>query len=241
MTGSRPRVDLEAGGGAKLQLRLPNLWPLACGCGRGLWGGARERTAPRPPGFSARKCGPGGPGAGRSLSSRLRPLARPLLVPPPCPSRKQVSPAFPRLVQGRSPGPWRREAWVPVLVAFADARPFGQVHGPLRASLVAQLVKESACNAGDLGSIPGLRRSPGKGKDYPLQYSWASLVAQLVIHLQCGRPGFDHWIGKIPWRREWQPTPVFWPGEFQGLYSPWDHKGLDTTERLSLISLSITS
>ena len=31
--------------------------------------------------------------------------------------------------------------------------------------------KESACNAGDLGSIPGLGRSPGKGKDYPLQYS----------------------------------------------------------------------
>ena len=39
------------------------------------------------------------------------------------------------------------------------------------ASLVAQFVKESACNAGDLGSIPGLGRSPGKGKGYPLQYS----------------------------------------------------------------------
>ena len=37
-------------------------------------------------------------------------------------------------------------------------------------SLVAQLVKESACNAGDLGSIPGLGRSPGEGKSYPLQY-----------------------------------------------------------------------
>ena len=39
------------------------------------------------------------------------------------------------------------------------------------ASLVAQLVKESACNGGDLSSIPGLGRSPGKGKSYPLQYS----------------------------------------------------------------------
>ena len=39
-----------------------------------------------------------------------------------------------------------------------------------RASLVAQLL-ESACNVGDLGLIPGLRRSPGKGKGYPLQYS----------------------------------------------------------------------
>ena len=40
--------------------------------------------------------------------------------------------------------------------------------------------KESACNVGDLGSIPGLGRSPGEGIDCPLQYSWASLVAQLV-------------------------------------------------------------
>ena len=40
--------------------------------------------------------------------------------------------------------------------------------------------KESACNAGDPGSIPGLGRSTGEGIDYPLQHSWASLVAQLV-------------------------------------------------------------
>ena len=33
---------------------------------------------------------------------------------------------------------------------------------------------------------------------------------------QCGRPGFDPWVGKIPWRRKWQPTPVFLPGESQG-------------------------
>ena len=39
--------------------------------------------------------------------------------------------------------------------------------------------KESACNAGDPSSIPGLGRSPGGGIGYPLQYSWASLVAQL--------------------------------------------------------------
>ena len=40
--------------------------------------------------------------------------------------------------------------------------------------------KESACNAGDTGSIPGLPRSAGEGKGYPLQYSWVSLVVQLV-------------------------------------------------------------
>ena len=55
--------------------------------------------------------------------------------------------------------------------------------------------KESACNAGDLGSIPGLGGSPGEGNSYP--------------------------------------TPVFWPGEFHGLYSPWGHTESDTTKQLS--------
>ena len=89
--------------------------------------------------------------------------------------------------------------------------------------------KESACNAGDSGSTPGLGRSAGEGIGYPLQYSWASLVAQLVrIRLQCRRPGFDPWVGRICWRRERLPTPVFWPGELNGLYSPRGCKELDS-------------
>ena len=40
--------------------------------------------------------------------------------------------------------------------------------------------KESTCNAGDPGSVPGLGRSAGEGIGYPLQYSWVSLVTQLV-------------------------------------------------------------
>ena len=51
------------------------------------------------------------------------------------------------------------------------------------------------------------------------------------IHLQCRRPGFKPWVGKITWRRKRLPTPVFWPGEF----SPWGHKELDTTEQLTLV------
>ena len=43
--------------------------------------------------------------------------------------------------------------------------------------------KESTYNVGDLGSIPGLERSAGEGTGYPLQYSWASLVTQLVKNL----------------------------------------------------------
>ena len=50
------------------------------------------------------------------------------------------------------------------------------------------------------------------------------------ICLQCRRPRFDPWVGKIPWRRERLPTPVFWPREFHGLYSPWGRKESDTTE-----------
>ena len=49
------------------------------------------------------------------------------------------------------------------------------------------------------------------------------------------RRRFDLWVGKIPWRRTWQPTPVFLPGESHGqrtlvVYSPWGCKELDTTE-----------
>ena len=49
---------------------------------------------------------------------------------------------------------------------------------------------------------------------------------------------FDPWVGKIPWRRAWQPTPVFLPGESHRQrslagYSPWGHKESGTTERSS--------
>ena len=92
--------------------------------------------------------------------------------------------------------------------------------------------------------IPGSGRSSGEGKGYPLQCSGledsmdsivlgvtknqtqlsafhflyrlllASLVAQMIPEIW--RSGFDPWVWKIPWRRVWQPTPVFLPGE-----SPW--------------------
>ena len=46
--------------------------------------------------------------------------------------------------------------------------------------------------------------------------------------------GDNPWVGKIPWRRERLLTPLFWPREFQGLYSPWGRKELDTAEWLTL-------
>ena len=69
-------------------------------------------------------------------------------------------------------------------------------------------------------------------------------MAQLVKKkkkkcLQCRRPWFNHWSGKISWRKVTQPTPVFLPGEFHGQrslagYSPWGHKELNVTEWLTL-------
>ena len=68
-------------------------------------------------------------------------------------------------------------SWSPLsgLKGVQPPLPFGETCGSAG--------KESACNVGDLGSIPGLGRSPGEGKSYPLQYSWASLIVQLVKNL----------------------------------------------------------
>ena len=68
---------------------------------------------------------------------------------------------------------------------------------------------------------------------------WASFPGRSAGKESAWRPGLDPWIGKIPWRREQLPTPVFWPGEFHGLYSPWGRKELDTTEQLSLTHVYI--
>ena len=75
-------------------------------------------------------------------------------------------------------------------------------------------------------------------------FAWASLTAQLVKNPPAM---WETWVlvpgsfdpGKIPWRKERLPTPVFWPGKFHGLYSSWGHKESVTTGRLSLSLLLI--
>ena len=61
------------------------------------------------------------------------------------------------------------------------------------------------------------------------------------VCLPCGRLRFDPWVGKIPWRRKWQPTPVLLPGKFHGRrsmvgYSPWGCKESDTTEQVHVMA-----
>ena len=61
---------------------------------------------------------------------------------------------------------------------------------------VSSVGKESACNAEDTGLIPGLGRSAGEGVGYPLQYSWASLVAQLVKNPPAM---WETWVRSLSW------------------------------------------
>ena len=90
----------------------------------------------------------------------------------------------------------------------------------LWASLITQLVKNPPAMQETPGPTPGLGGSPGEGIGYPLQYSWASHVVQLEKNLPAMQgTWFNPWVGKIPWRRESLPTPLFLPAEFHGLYS----------------------
>ena len=72
----------------------------------------------------------------------------------------------------------------------------------------------------------------------PVFFSFAGGLAGKESACHVGRPGFNPWAGKIPWRRAWQLTPVFLPGkspwteEPSGLHS-WAHKESNTTERLN--------
>ena len=72
-----------------------------------------------------------------------------------------------------------------------------KVCSKFRVSLIALLIsKESTCNAGDPGLISGLGRSAEEGIGYPLQYSWASLVIQLVKNLPVTQ---EMWVQSLGW------------------------------------------
>ena len=66
----------------------------------------------------------------------------------------------------------------------------------LRNTSDSSVGKESVCNAGDPGLIPGSGRSPGEGIGYPLQYSWASFMAQLVKNPPAM---WETWVGSLGW------------------------------------------
>ena len=96
--------------------------------------------------------------------------------------------------------------------------------------------KESACNAGYPGSIPGLGRSAGEGIGYPLQCSWASLVAQLVKNPPTM---WETWVWPLGWEdplekgKATHSSILAWRIPWT-LYNPWGCKESDMTEWLSL-------
>ena len=82
--------------------------------------------------------------------------------------------------------------------------------------------KESTCNTGDPGSIPRLGRSFGRGVGSPvfLGFPCGSIGKESACNV--GDLGLIPGLGQSPGVRERLPTPVFWPGELHGWYSPWD-------------------
>ena len=74
--------------------------------------------------------------------------------------------------------------------------------------------KESASNAGDPGSVPGSGRSPAEGIRYPLQYCWASLVAQLVKNLSAL---WETWMQSLGWEGKCYPL------QYSGLENSMDY------------------
>ena len=92
-------------------------------------------------------------------------------------------------------------------------------------------------------------RQPGGSSSYSSTPSLIYIILYIPLGFPSGSdgkesacnvrdPGSIPWVGKIPWSRAWQPTPVFLPGEFHGQrslagYSPWGHKGSDMTGHLT--------
>ena len=97
--------------------------------------------------------------------------------------------------------------------------------------------KESACNAGDPGSIPGSGRSTGEGIGYPLQYSWASLVAQLVKNPPAM---WETWVLSLGWEDPLEKGKATHSSILAcripwTVYNPWGRKEADTTEQLTFL------
>ena len=96
--------------------------------------------------------------------------------------------------------------------------------------------KEFTCNSGDPGSIPGSGRSTGEGIGYPLQYTWASLAAQLVKNLLAM---WETWVPSLGWEDPLEKGKATNSSILAWRYSAWGCKESDMTEQLSL-SLSLT-
>ena len=94
--------------------------------------------------------------------------------------------------------------------------------------IISSVGKEAACNAGDPGLIPGSGRSTGEGVGYPLQYSWASLIAQLVKNPPAM---WETWVRFLGWEDALEKGTATHSSilAWRILYRPWGCKESDKT------------
>ena len=132
--------------------------------------------------------------------------------------------------------PWRRK-WQPTPVFLAWVIPRTDEHVGLQ-PMESQRIRPNWAHGTSFVSWLIYTLLCWTGPRLPWWLRWQSIC------LQCGRPEFDPWVGKISWRRKWQPTPVFLPGESHGWrslvgYSPWCRKESDTTDQFHSLSLHL--
>ena len=129
------------------------------------------------------------------------------------------------LLQGFFPAP----EYYPRILLFCLLHPSGGLPGP--ANMCTSWERSSSLGSRPWQWLLALQ----KILRVLLRFPW--WLRESSVCLWCRRPGFDPWVGKIPWRRKWQPTPVLLPGKSHGQrslvgYSPWGHEESDTTEWL---------
>ena len=134
---------------------------------------------------------------------------------------------------------WKQNFTVSIYILLqAGKRKFWFLPITIQGFLGGSVDKESTCNAGDTGSIPGSGRSAGEVIGYPPQFSWASLVAQLVKNLPAA---WETWVQSLGWEDPLEKETatdssilawrIPWTEESGG-YSLWGHKESDMTEWL---------
>ena len=152
----------------------------------------------------------------------------PILWPPDCEEPTLEMTMMSGKIEDRRRMRWQRMRWLDGIIDSIA----------VSLSELQEIVKDREAWCAKVQGVAELDRlSDGTTNDSVQFYDHAGFPGGSErICLQRGRCGFDPWVGKIPWRRARQPTPVFLPGEPPwtevpgGGYSPWGHKELDMTE-----------
>ena len=126
-------------------------------------------------------------------------------------------------IKGRKRRRWQRMRWLDGIINSMD----------MSLSKLREIVMDrEAWHA----AVHGVAKSWTRLRDWTTilrrKFKFTCIIWKRIC-LQCGRPRFNPWVGKIPWRRKWQPTPVLLPGKSHGLQPasflwPWNSPGKNT-------------